>query len=276
MSRLYTPLNTGYQMPTVAFGTWPLEGNEAESSVVSALGMGYRHIDTAALYENEAPVGRGIISSGLKREEIFVTTKLRGQMLGADKARIAVEGSLCALQLDYIDLYLIHWPLPWLDLYVETYQALLELAREGLIRSVGVANFKEEHLARIMAETRVVPAVNQIELSPTRARRELRQFHSEKGIVTSAWSPLDRGGDLLADSTVLSIANSLGRSPAQVILRWHLDNNIAPVPRSADEQRRQDNIRLFDFELSPKHSALLSALDRGPSVVVDSDFEGWE
>ncbi|MFV0407319.1 MAG: aldo/keto reductase [Propioniciclava sp.] len=250
-------LNSGHDMPTLGLGTWPLTDAEAESAVGSGIEAGYRQIDTAARYQNEDAVGRGIAASGLPRAELFVTTKLRGSAHG--EVRAAVEGSLAALGLDYVDLYLIHWPLPRLQLYPAAFETMAELVDEGLIRSIGVSNFQAGHIEHLIAVTGLTPAVNQIELDPTIQRRALRETLTGRGIVTQAWSPLGRGGPLLQHPTVLAAAQQAACTVGQVVLRWHRAQGIVPVVKSADPARQRENLEVLS--LPPLDPAIISALD---------------
>jgi 2,5-diketo-D-gluconate reductase A len=265
------PLNSGYAIPLLGLGTWPMNGDEAADAVATAITMGYRCIDTAAKYDNEASVGRGIAIAGVPRFDLFVITKLRGSDQGYDKARTALRQSLDRLALDYVDLYLIHWPLPRLDRYVESYEAMIEMAGEGLIRSVGVSNFKPAHIDRIVAATGVVPAVDQIELSPIVTRQAIRPYLDEHGICIQAWKPLVRGS-VAAEPVVAELASKYDRTPAQIVLRWHVQQRIVAIPKSANAERQRSNAEIFDFELDPAEMEQLSALDRGEAAAVDSDL----
>lgn len=266
-------LNTGAEIPVIGLGTWPLLGSEAERTVASALERGYRHVDTAAKYENEAAVGAAIASSGIDRGSLFVTSKIRGSAQVSGDVRAALEGTLERLGLDYLDLYLIHWPLPSVDKYVQTYTTMLSLREEGLVRSVGVSNFKPAHLQRLIDETGAVPAINQIQLDPTLVRREVRDVHARFGVTTQAWSPLGRGGDLLREPVVTALADKYGKTVGQIVLRWHVQQGIVAVPKSADPQRQAQNLDVFDLALAPEEIAALTALDRGEAAARDSDQE---
>ncbi|WP_062436035.1 aldo/keto reductase [Herbidospora daliensis] len=267
----HVTLNTGHPMPLVGLGTYPLHGRSAIDAVLTAVDAGYRLLDTAASYGNEAAVGDGMRESGLPRQEFFVTTKLRGSDHGAAKARAALEGSLERLGLDYVDLYLIHWPLPRLGLYVETYAALLELAREGLIRSVGVSNFTPEHLDAVVKETGVHPAVNQRQVSPTHAQAAHIEATQGDPTVLQAWSPLERNTGILAHPVIVEIARRVGRTPSQVVLRWLVERGISVVPKSGDPLRQRENIDLFGFHLDAADVAAVTALDTGKPVRLDPD-----
>ncbi|MCQ6551672.1 aldo/keto reductase [Streptomyces sp. C10-9-1] len=256
-------LNNGVTMPQLGFGVWQVPDDEARTAVGTALEAGYRSIDTAAVYENEKGTGEAVAASGLPREELFVTTKLWNSEQGRDATLRAFDASLGRLGLEYVDLYLIHWPMPAKDLYVETYRALEEIAAEGRARAVGVSNFLPEHLERLIGETSVVPAVNQIELHPQLQQAAAREVHARHGIATEAWSPLGQGRGLLEVPTVVAVAQKHGRSPAQVVLRWHLQLGNVVIPKSVTPSRIAENIDLFGFELDADDLAALAALDEG-------------
>ena len=231
--------------------------------VRDAFDAGYRHIDTAQMYENEEGVGRALADSGLSRDEVFITTKLGNDGHGHDAALRALAGSLARLGLEFVDLFLIHWPRPREGRYVETWQAFEKLAAEGKARSIGVSNFTVEHLERLAAETDTVPAVNQIELHPRFVQLDLRDYHREHGIATEAWSPIGQGGDLLQDPTLTGLADKYGKSPAQVVLRWHVQLGNIVFPKSMRPERMRENIDVYDFELSDDDMQAVSALDTG-------------
>lgn len=252
--------NDGRGIPQIGYGCWQIPEDEAPALVVDALKAGYRLIDTAAAYGNEAGVGRGIRDSGVAREEIFLTTKLWNDRQGPDAAK-AFEESLKKLGLDYVDLYLIHWPCPQRHLFVETWKAMIALRDAGKIKSIGVSNFSEEHLATLVGETGVTPAVNQIELHPYFQRQDARASDKARRIVTEAWSPLGRGEEL-KDPVIAEIAKAHGKSPAQVILRWHIQIGVVVIPKSANPQRIVENISVFDFELSADEMARIAKLDK--------------
>ncbi|WP_435605092.1 aldo/keto reductase, partial [Streptomyces sp. C10-9-1] len=256
-------LNNGVTMPQLGFGVWQVPDDEARTTVGTALEAGYRSIDTAAVYENEKGTGEAVAASGLPREELFVTTKLWNSEQGRDATLRAFDASLGRLGLDYVDLYLIHWPMPAKDLYVETYKALEEIAAEGRAKAVGVSNFLPEHLERLIGETSVVPAVNQIELHPQLQQAAAREAHARYGIATEAWSPLGQGRGLLEVPTVVAVAQKHGRSPAQVVLRWHLQLGNVVIPKSVTPSRIAENIDVFGFELDADDLAALAALDEG-------------
>nr|WP_202556080.1 aldo/keto reductase [Streptomyces sp. SID4950] len=253
-------------MPQLGFGVWQVPDDEAERAVATALESGYRSIDTAAIYGNEEGTGRAIAASGLAREDLFVTTKLWNSEQGYDATLRAFDVSLGKLGLDHVDLYLIHWPAPDRDAYVDTYKAFEKLHADGRIRAIGVSNFLPEHLKRLLAETSVVPAVNQIELHPQLQQRELRELHAEHGIATEAWSPLGSGKGLLEVPALVAIAQKHERTPAQVAVRWHLQTGNIVIPKSVTPSRIRENIDVFDFSLDDEDLAAISALDEGRRV----------
>lgn len=265
-------LNDGRTIPQLGFGVFRVDPDEAERVVSDALEVGYRHIDTAAVYGNEAGVGRAIAASGIPRDEIFVTTKLWNSDQGTQSAFDAIDLSLEKLGLDRVDLYLIHWPRPDLDRYVETWRAMERMRADGRATSIGVSNFTPAHLDRLMAETDVVPAVDQVELHPTFAQRELRRYAAEKGIAIEAWGPLGQGKyDLLGMPAVASAAAALGVTPAQVVLRWHIQHGFIVFPKTTSADRMRENFDLFGFELGAEQMAALDALDAGNRVGADPD-----
>ncbi|WP_340374047.1 aldo/keto reductase [Streptomyces sp. SS7] len=255
-------LNDGTQLPALGLGTWPMDDAQAQEAVAGALGLGYRLVDTAANYRNESGVGRGVARSGVPREDIMVTTKLPGRHHGHEETLASFEESRRRLGLDRVDLYLIHWPLPRVGRYVDSWRAMIELREEGLVRSIGVSNFTPEHIERLEKETGVLPSVNQIELHPLFPQEELRAFHAAKGIVTESWSPLGRGSALLQDPAVVQVAEALGVTPAQVVLRWHVQLGAVPVPKSADPGRQGANLDVFGFSLGPAQMRVIA--DRAP------------
>jgi diketogulonate reductase-like aldo/keto reductase len=228
---------------------------EAEVSIARAIDLGYRLIDTASMYRNEVGVGRGIVRSGVDRSEVYVTTKLRGGDQGLDETKAGLKDSLHRLDLDYVDLLLIHWPMPKVDKYVDAWRAMIELQGEGLIRSIGVSNFNEAHLDRLKDETGVLPVVNQIELHPAWIQEHLRDVHARYDIVTESWSPLGRGIDLAIYSPVAQAAAAHGVTPAQVVLRWHLQLGALPIPKASSVEHQRENLDVFNFELSPTEMA---------------------
>ncbi|MCO5988318.1 aldo/keto reductase [Actinoallomurus spadix] len=250
-------------MPQLGFGVWQVPDEEAVPAVATAIEAGYRSIDTASAYGNEEGVGKAIAAAGVPRDRLFVTTKLWNNDQGYDSALRAFDLSLGKLGLDYVDLYLIHWPVPAKDAYVDTWKAFEKIYKEGRAKAIGVSNFHIPHLRRLFEETDVVPALNQIELHPYLQQEELRAFHAEHGIATEAWSPLGSGGDLLKDDTIARIAAAHGRTPAQVILRWHLQIGNVVIPKSVTPPRIKENIEVFDFDLSEDDLAAIAGLDRG-------------
>jgi diketogulonate reductase-like aldo/keto reductase len=255
-------MNDGRQIPQLGYGVWLVPAKDTAALVAHALKTGYRAIDTAAAYRNEEGVGEAIRQSGLSRDEVFVTTKLWNGDHGHDTALRAFDQSLERLGFDYVDLYLIHWPVPARDKYVETWQALTELRADGRARSIGVSNFLEEHLDRIIDASGVVPAVNQIELHPRLQQAELRAYHEEHGILTEAWSPLGHGS-LIDDPTLAEIASAHGRSTAQVMIRWHIQLGNVVIPKSVNPARIEENFWVFDFELSAEEMDAIAELDAG-------------
>ena len=254
-------LNNGVEMPQLGFGVWQVPDDEAERAVATALESGYRSIDTAAIYGNEAGTGRAVAASGVPREDVFVTTKLWNSDHGYDKTMRAFDTSLTKLGLEYVDLYLIHWPTPARDRYVDTYKALEKLYSDGRVRAIGVSNFEPDHLRRLIDETSVVPAVDQIELHPHLQQHAAREYHAEQGIATEAWSPLGSGKGLLEVPAIVAIAQKHGRSPAQVVLRWHLQLGNIVIPKSVTPARIRENIDVFDFTLDIEDLAAISALN---------------
>lgn len=260
MTQPRVTLNDGRLIPQLGFGVWKLADETAPALVGIALEAGYRSIDTAAAYGNEAGVGRAIAASGLAREDLFVTTKLWNDSHGYDAALRAFDASLRRLGLDEVDLYLVHWPVPRQDATVDTWKALMRLREEGRARSIGVSNFTAAQLARLIDETGSTPSVNQIELHPGFQQSALRAFHAETGIVTEAWSPLGQGG-ALGHPVIAAIAAKHGRSPAQVVLRWHLDLGHVAIPKSATPDRIRENADVFGFHLDADDHARIAGLD---------------
>lgn len=268
-------LNDGNRIPQLGLGTWPLDDEQVAAAVVHAVEAGYRHIDTAVKYGNERGVGNGIRASGVDRSELFITTKLDGEFQGHDRAVAGLDGSLKRLGLDYVDLLLIHWPLPGRDQYVSTWQTFERLQAQGKVRSIGVSNFKPAHVERLMAETDVVPAVNQIQLSPAITRTAEREFHARHGIVTESYSPLGGSGAGLLGAPILTqLAEKHGKTPGQLVLRWHIQNGLVTIPKTASPERMAENLDVFDFALDPQDLAELSILDEGPGAGNDSDKTG--
>jgi 2,5-diketo-D-gluconate reductase A len=259
-------LNDGNQIPQLGFGVFQIDPEDTVEAVTRALEIGYRHIDTAEMYGNEREVGEAVRASGLGRDEVFVTSKLNNGAHRPDDARSAFEGTLAALGFDHVDLFLIHWPLPTLydGDYVSTWKVLEEFKADGRARSIGVSNFQVEHLERLAAETDVVPAVNQIELHPYFQNRDVAAYGEEHGIATEAWSPIAQG-KVLDDATIGEIAERLGRTPAQVVLRWHIQHGYIVFPKSVTPDRMRENFELFDFELDSDDMSRIDSLDQSES-----------
>ncbi len=252
--------NDGHVIPQIGLGVWQTPNDTAVEAVKTALQAGYRHIDTAAAYRNEKGVGEGVKASGLSREDVFVTTKLWNDNQGYDETLVAAEKSLGRLGLDHLDLYLIHWPAPRKDLYVQTWKAFVRLKEEGRVKSIGVSNFAAVHLDRIIGETGVAPAINQIELHPRFQQTALREANAARGVLTQSWSPLGQG-QLLADPVIGSIASKHGKTPAQVIIRWHIDSGLVVIPKSVTPERIVQNFGVFDFQLDDADKAAIAGLD---------------
>ena len=267
-------LNDGQRIPQFGLGTWQTPDDEAARVVADAIAVGYRHIDTAAVYHNEEGVGRGLAASGIAREQLFVTTKLWNDAQGYDSALRALDESLQRLKLKAVDLYLIHWPCPAQGKAVESWKALIEARRAGKARSIGVSNFRAEDLERIIGETGVVPAVNQIELHPWLQQRALRAVHARHGIATEAWSPLAQGGALLADATLARIAAKHRKTAAQVALRWHVQSGLVVFPKSVRPERVRENLAALDFALDDADMAAIHQLDAGKRVGPDPGVFG--
>ncbi|WP_420177629.1 aldo/keto reductase [Kerstersia gyiorum] len=253
-------LNDQNRIPQLGLGVWRTPDDQAGPAVEAALAAGYRHIDTAAVYENETGVGAGIRAAGLPRRQLFITTKLWNTDQGYDSTLKAFDASLARLGLDDIDLYLIHWPSPARDLYLESWRAMRRLHEEGRVRSIGVSNFAAEHLERLIQDSGVVPVLNQIELHPRFQQRTLRDFHARHGIATQSWSPLGQG-TLLDDPVITAIGRKHGRTPAQVIIRWHLDNGLIAIPKSVTPSRIAENFNVFSFRLDADDRSAIAALD---------------
>jgi 2,5-diketo-D-gluconate reductase A len=265
-----TALRGGVEIPQLGFGVFQVPPEDTAEVVTQAFQAGYRHIDTAAAYQNEAGVGQGLRASGLDRGDVFLTTKLWNSSHGYEQAKRACRKSLDRLELDYIDLYLIHWPVPAHDKYVETWKAFIELQAEGSIRSIGVSNFQPDHLRRLIEETDVTPAVNQVELHPAFQQAGLRREHEDLGIVTEAWSPLGQG-EALDDPSIGEIAEAHGKTPAQVVIRWHLQIGNVVIPKSVTPERIEQNFDVFDFHLSETEMETIEGLDAGERIGPDPD-----
>ncbi|MGK7376316.1 aldo/keto reductase [Planococcus sp. 1R117A] len=258
----FVTLNNGLKMPQLGFGVWQVPDDLAADAVAKAIETGYRSIDTAMIYKNEKGVGKAIKDSGIPREELFITTKVWNSDQGFDNTIQAYEESLERLGLEYVDLYLIHWPTPNFDQYVDTYKALEKLYKDGRVRAIGVCNFEIEHLERLLAECEVTPVLNQIECHPYLAQNDLKEFCAKHDIFIEAWSPLDQGGEVLQDEIVQKIAETHGKSPAQVVLRWHLQNNTIAIPKSVTPSRIEENYQVFEFELSADEMEQINGLNK--------------
>jgi 2,5-diketo-D-gluconate reductase A len=281
-------LADGVPMPAIGLGTWPMTNEEAERAVAQAIRLGYRLIDTAYAYGNEEGVGRGLTAGGIAREELFVATKLNGEWHGYEAAQSAFEASAARLGVDYVDLYLIHWPMPWRELYLDAWRGLVKLRDDGLVRAIGTSNFKPAHIERLVAETGVAPAVNQIELSPLIPQEHARAFHAAHGIAVQSWSPLGLGAhrqmtlesgvamprNVLENPVITDLARRYGRTPAQIVLRWHVELGAVPIPKSATPARLAENLDIFDFALAPPDIAAIATIDPGDHRPTDSDAFG--
>lgn len=256
-------LSAGVTMPQLGLGTWSLTGDRGAAAIRLALRHGYRSLDTASLYANEDVVGQAVRESGVIREDLFITTKIWNTDQGYDGAMRAFDASMARLRLEHLDLYLIHWPAPARNTFVETWRALEKLHTNGRVRAIGVSNFRVGDLTRLMDETDIVPAVNQIELHPLFVQAELRNFHARHGIATQAWSPLAMGKALLDAPVLVEIAKRHRRTPAQIVLRWHLQSGIIAIPRSRTPARIVENFDVFDFELSKSDIDLIDSMDQG-------------
>jgi 2,5-diketo-D-gluconate reductase A len=262
-------MNDGHQIPQLGFGVFQIDPGETVDPVRFALEAGYRLIDTAQGYRNEEAVGEALAASGIATDDVFVTTKLTNSEHGRDKTLAAFDGSMRRLRLEVLDLFLIHWPLPKLDLYVETWKAFDELRREGRVRSIGVSNFTVDHLQRLLDENGVVPAVNQVELHPRFPQEELRAFHAQHGILTEAWAPLGQGKGLLAEPALTEVGRSKNKSPAQVVLRWHIQLGNVVIPKSVTPSRIRENFDVFDFSLDDAEMQQISSLATGKRLGPD-------
>ncbi len=268
-------LNNGVEMPQLGFGVWQVADDEAFTAVGQALEAGYRSIDTAAAYENEVGTGKALAASGIDRADLFVTTKLWNADHGYDSTLRAFDASLTKLGLDYVDLYLIHWPMAWRGEFVNTYRAFEKILSDGRAKAIGVSNFQPHHLEQLLAETSVVPAVDQIELHPQFAQAEARTYHAQHNIATEAWSPLGQGKGLLDDPKIAEIARKHGVTPAQAVLRWHIQLGNIVIPKSVTPSRIKENIDVFGFELDDADLASIATLDTGNRLGPDPEsFEG--
>ncbi|WP_281974700.1 aldo/keto reductase [Halobacillus litoralis] len=269
-------LNDGLTLPTVGFGTYKLNGNAGANAINSAIDTGYRLIDTAYNYENEGTVGKAIQRASVPREELRVASKLPGRYHSYDKAVTTIQESLYRAGLDYYDLYLIHWPNPKQDIYVEAWQALIDAKKWGLIRSIGVCNFLPEHMERLEKETGTKPSMNQIELHPFFNQEEQRIWHEEKNIQTQSWSPLARASEVIENETIGSIADAHNKTITQVILRWHYQLGSIPIPKSSSPERQLENISIFDFSLSDEEMGRIAELTRPDGRIKDQDPATYE
>ncbi|MEU5025574.1 aldo/keto reductase [Streptomyces milbemycinicus] len=267
----FISLSNGVQMPQLGFGVWQVPDDEAATAVRTALDVGYRSIDTAAIYGNEEGTGRAIAASGIPRDELFVTTKLWNGEQGYDSTLRAFDTSLSKLGLEYVDLYLIHWPVPGVDKYVDSWKAFEKIYAEGRAKAIGLSNFHPAHVQRLLSETEIAPVIDQVELHPQLQQSELRAFNARHNIVTEAWSPLGQGKGLLEDDRLKAIAEKHGKSPAQVVLRWHLDLGNVVIPKSVTPSRIAENIDVFDFELDAQDLAAIDAMDSGNRLGPDPD-----
>ncbi|MCK6393250.1 aldo/keto reductase [Zoogloea sp.] len=266
-------LANGVRIPLLGLGTWPMNDDEAAITVAEALHLGYRHLDTAENYGNERGVGEGLRRAGLPREEVFITTKFNRQWHSVDGARQACEASLTRLGVDYIDLLLVHWPNPDQNRFVEAFQGLVKLLEAGKLRAIGTSNFKPAHLQRLF-DAGLVPHLNQLQLDPWHHRDDLLAIHHQKGIATGAWRPLGCGNAMLADPVITAIAETHGRTPAQVVLRWIVQQGIVATPKSANPLRLAQNLDIFGFSLSPAEMSALDTLDRPDPDMLDADSFG--
>ncbi|TVL92980.1 aldo/keto reductase [Streptomyces sp. SAJ15] len=267
----FITLNNGVRMPQLGYGVWQVPDDEAARAVGAALEVGYRSIDTAAIYENEEGTGQAIARSGIPRDELFVTTKLWNSDQGYDATLRAFDASLDKLGLDHVDLYLIHWPVPSQDRYVESWKALEKIYAEGRARAIGVSNFHPAHLERLLAETSVVPALDQVELHPRLQQAEVRAFNARHDIATEAWSPLGQGKDLLDAPVLAAIGQKHGKTPAQVVLRWHIQSGHVAIPKSVTPSRIAENFDIFDFALDEDDLTAIAALESGTRLGPDPE-----
>ena len=267
-------LPNGVEMPALGLGTSPMDDLEVERVVPLAIEAGYRLFDTAENYRNERGVGLGVRASGIARDEMFVTTKFNGNWHGFEEAQQAFANSAERLGLDYIDLLLIHWPLPAQDRYVDAWRGMVKLLEDGKVRAIGVSNFKPAHIDRLIEATGVAPHVNQVQLNPRVTREPERAYHAGHGIVTETWTPIAQGKELLDEAAVVDAAGRHSRTPAQIVLRWHVQQGLIPIPKTSNPVRLSENIDVFDFELTAEELDAISALDRNGQSAVDSDRIG--
>ena len=259
----YVTLNNGVSIPQLGFGVWKVPNDEAKPAVSKAIEIGYRLIDTAMIYKNEEGVGQAVKESGIPREELFITTKVWNSDHGYDNTLRAFDDNLQRLGMDYVDLYLIHWPAPQFEQYVDTYKALETLYKDGRVKAIGVCNFDINHLEKIMEECEVVPVVNQVECHPYFQQKELKDFCKKSNIIVEAYSPLMNGKDVLKDEVIKGLAEKYGRTPAQVILRWHIQTGVVVIPKSVTPSRIEENFKVFDFELNEEDMSKIAHIDKG-------------
>lgn len=264
-------LNNGIEIPQLGFGVFKVPAGGTKEVVLKALQTGYRHIDTARLYGNEAEVGEAVRQSGLDRDAVFVTTKVWNDDQGYDATMRAFDASMDRLGFDVLDLYLVHWPVPHQDLYVDTWRAMEKLYRDGRIRAIGVSNFNPDHLRRLVEETDVVPVLNQVELHPYLQQEAVRKTDESLDVRTEAWGPIARGGELLADPVIVRLADKHGKTPAQVVLRWHIELGNVVIPKSVTPSRIEENFDVFGFELDEEDMAAIAELERGQRTGPDPD-----
>ncbi|MER2060335.1 MAG: aldo/keto reductase [Niallia sp.] len=269
-------LNDGLVIPAIGLGTYNLRGASGVQAMTSAIDMGYRLLDSAFNYENEGAVGESIRRSSVSRDQLLITSKLPGRHHQYDKAIYTIQESLYRTKLDYYDLFLIHWPNPKTDLYVEAWQALIDAQKWGLIRSIGVCNFLPEHLDRLKKETGVLPSINQVELHPFFSQKEQLAYDKENGIITESWSPLGRANNVLENETIQQIAEAHSKTISQVILRWHTQLGALPIPKSSSPQRQQENLEIFDFQLTEEQMQQISGLTRVDGRIADQDPAVYE
>ncbi len=265
----YFDLNDGNRIPAIGFGTYLLNGFHGVMAMRAALNNGYRLLDSAVNYENEGAVGRAVHTSGVDRNQVFITSKLPGRHQSYDQAITQIQDSLCAANLDYFDLYLIHWPNPKEDKYVEAWRALIDAQKFGLVHSIGVSNFLPEHIDRLIKETGVTPAVNQVELHPYGSNKEIREYDKAHHIVTEAWSPLGRGGAFLKEQVIKDLAEKYGKSPVQVVLRWEDQLGIVPIPKASSYAHQISNLNIFDFKMTQEELDSITALDKADGLRFD-------
>lgn len=269
-------MNDGHQIPAVGLGTYQIRGEEGLDQILTAIQDGYRLLDTSTNYDSEGIVGEAIRRSGIPRSEFFVTTKLPGKYHHYEDALMMIQESLFRMGLDYFDLYLIHWPLPKRGLYVEAWKAMVTAQKLGLIRSIGVSNFEPEHLDKIIDETGVTPAINQIEIHPYWVQERMVKANQERGILTEAWSPLGRGSDALKEAVITELAEKYGKTSAQVILRWHAQRGIIPIPKSRNIQHQRENLAIFDFELTQTEIERINLLEKADGRIEGQDPNEYE